>query len=208
MIFFDGDQHHYHRSKSGGIIAYCNRPFADLEEMTETLIANSNEVVRPKDTVIHAGDFSMGSVEKTVEIIKRLNGKHIFIKGSHDKVIQKIARKYPDLFEYAGYIYELRLHNKYHVVVCHYCLRTWPRSHYNSWHVFAHSHCRLKSIGKSHDIGVDCNNYYPYPDGQIIDIMNKKPDNPNYMKRGRGMNKTTLQRSVEKWITLKERMFS
>jgi len=195
MIFFDGDQHYGHRSKSGGIIAYCNRPFVDLEEMRETLIANSNEVICPKDTVIHASDFSMGPVEETVEIIKRLNGKHIFLvslKGGHDKVIRKISRKYPGLFECVPYIHELVLHNKYHIVVCHYCMRTWPRSHYNSWHLFAHSHCRLEPIGKSHDIGVDCNNFYPYSSDQIMKIMDEKPDNPNYVGAGAGRNEINI----------------
>lgn len=192
MIFFDGDQHYGHRSRSGGIIAYCNRPFVDLEEMREAFIANHNEIVRPKDTTVHAGDFSKLSVEKTIEIIKRLNGKHIFIKGSHDKVILKISRRHPDLFEYAGYIYEVRIHNKHHIVVCHYCLKTWPRSHYNSWHLFAHSHCGLESVGKSHDIGVDCNNFYPYSSNQIIDTMNKKPDNLNYVGEGAGRNRTII----------------
>jgi len=182
MRFFTGDEHYFHTSKLGGIIKYSNRPFKDLRDMHEKLMSNHNEVVKENDIVIHAGDFSMKNVNMTIEIIKGLNGKHIFLKGSHDKVIEKISRKYPDLFEYVGYVYELMLHNKYHITICHYCMRVWPRSHYNSWHLFAHSHCRLESEGKSHDIGVDCNNYYPLSEDQIIDIMNKKPDNPNYIK--------------------------
>lgn len=195
MIFFDADQHYYHRSRSGGIIKYCNRPFADLEEMKETLIANSNEVVKPKDTIIHAGDFSMGSVSQTIEIIKRLNGKHIFIvsmMGGHDKVIRKISKEHPDLFECVPYVYEIMLYNKHHVTVSHYCMATWPRSHYNSWLCFAHSHCRFQSPGKTHDIGVDCNNFYPLSDIQLIDIMNKKPDNPNYIKSRAGRKKIDI----------------
>jgi len=182
MIFFTADEHFYHTSKSGGIIKYSNRPFENIEDMHEALISNHNEVVKENDTVIHDGDFSIKNLNGTIEIIKRLKGKHIFIKGSHDKIIEKISRRYPDLFEYVGYIYELMLRNRYHTTICHYCMRTWPRSHYNSWHLFAHSHCRLKAIGKSHDIGVDCNNYYPLSSDQIVEIMNAKPDNPNYIK--------------------------
>jgi len=183
MIFFTADEHYFHTSKNGGIIEYSNRPFGNIEDMHESLIANHNEVVKENDTVIHAGDFSIKNLNGTIEIIKRLNGKHIFLKGSHDKLIKKISKRYPDLFEYIDCpIYELILHNKYHVVICHYYMRTWPRSHYNSWHLFAHSHCRLEAIGKSHDIGVDCNNYYPLSEDQVIDIMNRRPDNPSYIK--------------------------
>ena len=185
MRFFTGDEHYFHTSKSGGIIKYCGRPFEDINDMHESLISNHNEVVNKNDIVIHDGDFSMKNVDGTIEIIKRLNGKHIFIAsvvGGHDKTIRKIFKKYSDMFEYIPYVYELILHNKYHITISHYCMRVWPRSHYNSWHLFAHSHCRLESEGKSHDIGVDCNDYYPLSEDQIIDIMNKKPDNPNYIK--------------------------
>lgn len=185
MIFFTADEHYFHASRSGGIIEYCNRPFKDINEMHEGLISNHNEVVKGNDTVIHAGDFSMRNVDRTAEIIERLNGKHIFIvslKGGHDRVIRKISNRHPNMFELIPYVYELILHNKYHVTICHYCMRTWPRSHYNTWHLFAHSHCRLEAIGKSHDIGVDCNNYYPLSEDQIIDIMNDRPDNPGYIK--------------------------
>ena len=189
MIFFTADEHYFHMNRHGGIIKYCGRPFENLEDMHETLISNHNEVVKGSDTVIHAGDFSMKNVDRTIEIIKGLNGKHIFLvslTGGHDKVIRKISRRCSDLLECVPYIYELTLYNKYHVVICHYCMRVWPRSHYNSWHLFAHSHCRLEAIGKSHDIGVDCNNYYPLSSDQIIQIMNKKSDNPNYIKNRTG----------------------
>ncbi len=182
MIFITGDEHYGHTNKVGGIIKYCNRPFDNIIDHDETMISNHNEVVGPGDTVIHNGDFSWRSVSRTVEIIKQLNGKHIMIKGSHDKVMEKVARRYPDLIEYVGYgsafgSYELVVHNKYHIIVCHYNMRVWPRSHYNSWHCFAHSHCGLDPVGKSHDVGVDCNNFYPISFDQLKDIMDTKPDN-------------------------------
>jgi len=41
------------------------------------------------------------------------------------------------------------------------------------------SHGRLEPIGKSWDIGVDNNNYYPVSFDRICKIMSKRPDNPN-----------------------------
>lgn len=181
-IFFTADEHYGHTNKVGGIIKFCNRPFDNITDHDRTTISNHNEVVGPNDTVIHGGDFSWKSVNRTIEIIEQLNGKHIMLKGSHDKAITKIARRQPDLFEYAGYMYELVVHNKYHVTVCHYCMRTWPKSHYNSWHCFAHSHGRLEAIGKQHDIGVDNNNYYPISFEQLKEIMEARPDNPNLVR--------------------------
>lgn len=177
MIFFTADEHYGHAN----IIKFCNRPFENDREMDEDIMAEHNEVVGPGDTVIHGGDVSWRSVNRTIEIVKRLNGKHIMIKGSHDRVMEKIAKKQPDLFEYVGYIYELMVHNKYHIIICHYNMRTWPRSHYNSWQLYGHSHGRLEPVGKQHDIGVDSNDFRPVSFDQLKDIMDTKPDNPNYV---------------------------
>jgi calcineurin-like phosphoesterase family protein len=51
--------------------------------------------------------------------------------------------------------------NKRTIVLCHYAMRSWPLSHYASWHLFGHHHGRLESYGLSFDCGVDANNYYP-----------------------------------------------
>ena len=61
-------------------------------------------------------------------------------------------------------------------------MRVWARSHYNSIHLYGHSHGRLDGIGKSMDIGVDTNNFYPYSLDDILKIMKTKPDNPNIIK--------------------------
>jgi calcineurin-like phosphoesterase family protein len=64
---------------------FDDRPFKDLIEMRETMIQRHNEIVNPNDTVYHLGDFNFNhDPEKVQEIIRRLNGNNIFIKGSHD----------------------------------------------------------------------------------------------------------------------------
>ncbi len=68
------------------------------------------------------------------------------------------------------------------ITMCHYCMRVWHLSHYNSWHVFGHSHGRLEAIGKSFDVGVDCNNFKPISWEELKIIMNKRPDNFNLKK--------------------------
>ena len=51
--FFTSDTHFNHAN----IIRFCNRPFIDVAQMNETLIANWNKVVGEDDTVFHLGDF-------------------------------------------------------------------------------------------------------------------------------------------------------
>ena len=67
--------------------------------------------------------------------------------------------------------------------MCHYAMHVWPRSHYNSWHIFGHSHGALSLPGKRWDVGVDNNNYMPVSMSQLRIIMDKKSDNINYRTR-------------------------
>lgn len=169
MYFFTADEHYGHKN----ILKFCNRPFSTIEEMNNTLIFNHNNVVGKDDITIHAGDFSFYKRDITFnEIITYLNGNHIFLEGDHDKWMnsKQIWRKTID---------------GQHIVVCHYNMRVWPRSHYNSWQLYGHSHGKLEPVGKQWDIGVDNNNYYPVSLNQIKEIMKNRPDNFNLIKKGR-----------------------
>lgn len=175
MYWFTADEHYGHKN----VLRYCERPFLSIEEMDEELIARHNEVVGKNDTVIHAGDFTLFKDRQYVhqKYCMRLNGKHIYLEGSHDYWLKGWRPLQ---------IWTKNIRNHY-FVVCHYNMRVWPRSHYNSIHLFGHSHCGLnpmdKSFGKSWDIGVDCNNFYPYSEEDIIKIMKHRPDNFNLVKK-------------------------
>jgi calcineurin-like phosphoesterase family protein len=165
--WFTADEHFGHTN----IIKYCNRPFSSVEEMDYAIIKKHNEVVGMDDTVIHLGDFTLKSKEKALSYISRLNGNHIFIQGSHDKWMD------PDHHE----IWEGNIEGV-HIVGCHYAMRVWGESHYNSWQLFGHSHGRLEGIGKQIDVGVDTHNFYPYSFDEIKVIMKLKGDNFNKLK--------------------------
>jgi calcineurin-like phosphoesterase family protein len=62
-------------------------------------------------------------------------------------------------------------------------MRVWPRSHYNSWQLYGHSHGRLEPVGKQWDVGVDNNNFYPVSFDQLVEIMKNRPDNFNLVKK-------------------------
>lgn len=78
--YFIADTHFGHKN----IIAACNRPFKDVEEMNRALITNWNGVVDQDDTVYHLGDvFGYGKKDKG-GLIYSLNGKKILLRGNHD----------------------------------------------------------------------------------------------------------------------------
>jgi len=173
-LFLTGDEHYFHK------LILRLRQFSTMEEMNETLISNNNEVVRDKDLVVHHGDFSLGTVKQTEEILRRLKGHHIIIPGDHDAILGQLNKS--GLFELRSPIFKMQ-RDDIQLIGCHYCLRTWPRSHYNSWHTFAHSHGRLLPVGKSHDVGVDNNYFRPISFAQLIEIMEKRLDNENFIKQ-------------------------
>jgi len=131
MIFLTADQHYGHDA----IIGYCNRPFANIKENDETIIANHNEIVTPQDCTIHAGDFCWYKRAEAIALMNRLNGTHIFIKGSHDRWLQKAKYQWRKLvkFEFEG------KQRKQFIVVAHDAMRTWHRSHHGAWQ--CHGHC-------------------------------------------------------------------
>lgn len=73
------DTHFFHKK----IIEYCSRPFSSIEEMNETFIQNWNSKVKKDDTIYHLGDFALGK-NNLQELLSRLNGRKILIRGNHD----------------------------------------------------------------------------------------------------------------------------
>ena len=166
MWFFTADEHYGHAN----IIRFCERPFENVDAMDAELIARHNSVVGSEDVVVHAGDFTLQRKSRAKEYINALNGEHIFLRGSHDRWLRNGSE-----------IWEQEIAGQY-VVVCHYAMRVWPRSHHNSWQLYGHSHGMLPPIGKQWDVGVDNNDFFPVSFDQICEIMQSQPDNPNLVK--------------------------
>lgn len=168
MYWFTSDEHFSHRN----IIDYCKRPFDSISIMNKTLIDRFNSKVKDGDTTIHCGDFTLiKRIEYAMSIIEQLNGNHIFIKGSHDDWMDFYPSNNSDKVKLVGYIYERNFNNTY-IVACHYAMRVWPKSHYQSIQVYGHSHGNLPGIGKQLDVGVDSHDYYPISINKVIELTN------------------------------------
>lgn len=161
MWWFTADEHYGHER----VIALSRRPFISVSEMNERLISNHNAVVRSRDITVHVGDFGFFRKEaEAQQVIQRLNGSHIFVKGSHDRWLPKghpmMWRKTLD-----GIL----------VTACHYALRTWEQAHKGSWSLYGHSHGTLPPMGKQWDVGVDCNDFRPVSLEELKNIMDRLP---------------------------------
>lgn len=164
MIFFTSDLHLHHAN----IIRYCQRPFESVEEMDYVLIDNWNSVVKPEDSVWVLGDFSMSGDKVFLNrTLDRLNGTKFLVAGNHDSKPCKSSDKWREV------------HTLTHIteggqilVLCHYAMRVWYKSHCGSWHLYGHSHGNLPEENNlSFDVGVDSWNYTPVSFDQIAKKM-------------------------------------
>lgn len=151
--FYISDHHFGHRN----IIKYTGRPFANIAEMNETLIANHNRVVAKDDRVIFGGDFCFGSIAYCTSIFNRLKGKKYLVKGNHDRLNKARAIGFIDVLDYW---YENG------VLVCHYPRKNVPQKLYDECKIFLYGHIHEKiletPISKSLNMCVEWHDYTPF----------------------------------------------
>ena len=78
-IYFTSDLHFSHTN----VIDFCERPFKTIEEMDEHIIKKWNKRVKDCDIVYVLGDVQW-FIKKT-DILPRLKGTKILIRGNHDR---------------------------------------------------------------------------------------------------------------------------
>lgn len=164
-IWFTADTHFGHEN----VIRYNKRPFSSVSEMDEALIKNWNKIVHPKDTIYHVGDFTLLGKKPTADYFQQLNGRINVIPGGHDhrwvgKSDYVSGSGHPVVILPPLKTVKFPLPDSDQVqliVLCHYSMRVWDRSHYGSWHLYGHSHGNLPPLKNSLDVGVDCWEYRP-----------------------------------------------
>lgn len=72
------------------------RTFKDVNHMNEHMVKQHNSVVRPNDKVYFLGDVTISKRATDLEILARLNGEKVLIRGNHDLCT---ARQYLEYFK-------------------------------------------------------------------------------------------------------------
>ena len=156
--FFTSDYHLGHFNA----IKYNRRPYSGLNEMDKAIIDNHNSVIKPEDTVYFLGDFCFKDANY---YLQKLNGKFIFIEGSHDRELYNARIPLHKT-------YSLKINGR-HIFMSHTPSRIWEKSHYGSWHLFGHCHGDLQTYNLSIDVGIDSEitSHLPLSFEQIEKIM-------------------------------------
>ena len=174
-IFFTADTHFAHET----IIDYLNRPFKTVEEMDSTIVENWNSTINDNDIVFHLGDvfFDNDNDDYIKEILGKLKGKKHLVPGNHDKrsskfkileqffVIEPPLRDFWTIVDGQTYSYSL----------CHYPLEAWHESYRNSYNFHGHTHGRIAANSQRIDVGVDCWNFYPVEQRELIEKLKEAP---------------------------------
>lgn len=74
------------------IIELCNRPFDNVAEMNDILVDRYNFMIKPTDTVIWLGDCFFMPINESRNIMNRLNGEKILVRGGHDGSDSRMLR--------------------------------------------------------------------------------------------------------------------
>jgi len=165
----------------------CNRPFPNVDSMTDSIIERNNERVTNNDDVWDLGDVAYRcSAFEIYECLKRLNGRRHIIMGNHDIPLRKAYKKglLTDLiksgkleiiggetaiFDNTLSISKMITIKNQKIFMSHYSCRTWPSAFRGTIMLYGHSHGNLpEPYYKSFDVGVDSNQFYPWSEDEIL----------------------------------------
>lgn len=180
--FFTADTHFY----SAGIIKHRPR-FTSIEEMNETLIRRWNETVPEDGVVFHLGDLATELPKaKLIDLINRLNGTVLLIKGNHDDIgiYRSKAIQVQTTLRLLGFQWELRLGGQ-KILLNHYPYLCYAGEYDGVWQLFGHVHSGSDETGFDiprlqhllpfqYDVGVDRNEYKPISFRQLQIIMREQ----------------------------------
>ena len=168
-VFFSSDWHLGHRN----VLQYDSRPFNNIDDHDRLIIDNWNyRLINTGNIGFLLGDFALTNERKLDEYAAQIAGTVYYVQGNHDhKKDLKILGRY---FEILAPLQEVEINGQL-IVLCHYCMMVWNKSHRGSWHLFGHSHGNLGDLdGKRIDVGINNWNYTPVELDLITKVMGSK----------------------------------
>lgn len=174
-VWFTADTHFGHKN----IIRFCQRPYADVEEMNKAIIDNWNNVVGEDDLVFHLGDFSVGGAAEWTQLLNQLHGRIFLILGNHD--MNNVNQGFMNRFQKVATQILIEI-GKQRIYLNHYPFLCYGGAYRNTWQLFGHVHTNKARTGLDHsrldmlfpsqyDVGVDNNNYTPVSFQELEQII-------------------------------------
>lgn len=182
MDFIISDTHF----KEPHILKLSRKNFKNSKEHDDLIINNWNRIVGKDDTIYHLGDIGSLTQGELTNLLKKLNGKKILIKGNHDKMDNEYYLKCGFAEVYDGpYFYNKQ------IVLSHE-----PIPIDNKYFINIHGHL--------HSAVLDLNNYY----NASVDVNFYRPQEMEYyVKRASNLKKVD-KTFGEEWYYENYKFFS
>ena len=188
--YFSSDWHLGHAN----VIKYDKRPFKDVDEMDEVILSNVTGQLKKGDTLYFLGDFALTRSPNTMEghmkALALTEANLFFIKGNHDK--RDTIKLYQRYGTYLGEQKKIKFLVKgveQEVVLNHYAMTVWDKSHHGVWHLYGHSHHTLPDLQESlsFDVGINGWKYMLISEDEVWQKMQTKTFKPidHHGKTGR-----------------------
>lgn len=120
-----------------------NRPFKDVDEMTNSLIKEWNSVVSDADLVYSLGNFAWDS-KTAQDALELLNGQIRLIPAEYDKAVKVLAKKgmLRNGVQVVNRILPLK---RYKATLSYWPLEAWPDKQSGYYSVIGHPQKQFKS---------------------------------------------------------------
>lgn len=179
-----------------------------VEMMDNALLDNINKTVDKKDTLWILGDFAFGVKKDYRNVVaayrERINCDDVrIVWGNHDQ-----PREIWDIFTEDYFLHEINAAGL-RIVLCHYAMAVWDKSHRGSLQLYGHSHSGAESWLETHmpgrramDVGVDnaaklLGEYRPFNLDEILGILNTKSGHTiDHHKSPKDMAKTLTEEDL------------
>jgi len=153
-ILFISDLHIGHKN----ILTIDKRPYKDMVEMTDYIIQELNQKVRPNDLLFDLGDMFFAMNNKScLEFLDKIPTKNLYkIMGNHDKQGQYIGTQpaLKDRFVMIEDILTITVVSnnvEYQTTLCHYPIFDYPYQYHGGIHIFGHTHGHMDSWCNNHN---------------------------------------------------------
>ena len=149
--------------------------------MDETIIRNVTSDLKKGDSLYFLGDFaftrSANEAEGYMKAIAYTGASLLFIKGNHDK--RDTIKLYEKYGIYLGEQRKVQV-GEQEIVLNHYAMRVWDKSHRGAWHLYGHSHHSLPDLkdSLSFDVGINGWRYKLVSYEQVEKVMSTKTWKP------------------------------
>jgi calcineurin-like phosphoesterase family protein len=163
-IWFSSDFHWRHRA----ILKYDKRPFTDIDVHDEAILEGLISTLKAGDDFYFLGDLAWFKTKEDLKMVTSWLFKLrafckvnlFFIKGNHDH--KDTIRLYEELGTFLGEQKRIRI-GATDIVLNHFPMRTWNKSHHGSFHLYGHHHGDIEHTpyGRSMDVAINIHSYKP-----------------------------------------------